>query len=40
VATAYERQGDRAQALAWTRQALALDATDTRAMELLKRLGG
>jgi polyisoprenoid-binding protein YceI len=39
VAGAYERQGDRAQALAWTRRALALDAFDTRAMELLKRVG-
>jgi tetratricopeptide (TPR) repeat protein len=39
VAGAYERQGDRAQALAWTRRALALDAFDTRAMELMKRLG-
>jgi polyisoprenoid-binding protein YceI len=39
VASAYERQGDRAQALVWTRRALALDAFDTRAMELLKRLG-
>jgi len=39
VAGAYERQGYRAQALAWTRRALALDAFDTRAMELLKRVG-
>jgi polyisoprenoid-binding protein YceI len=39
VAAAYERQGDHAQALAWTRRALALDAFDTRAMELLKRVG-
>jgi polyisoprenoid-binding protein YceI len=39
VAAAYERRGDAAQARAWTRQALALDATDTRAMELAKRLG-
>ncbi|HEX8907360.1 MAG TPA: YceI family protein, partial [Longimicrobiaceae bacterium] len=38
VATAYERRGDRTQALAWTRQALALDATEPRALELLKRL--
>jgi polyisoprenoid-binding protein YceI len=39
VAAAYERQGDPAQALAWTRRALALDPFDTRAMELLKRIG-
>jgi polyisoprenoid-binding protein YceI len=39
LAAACERQGARAEAQAWTRQALALDATDTRAMELAKRLG-